>query len=310
MFNNYEIVEYTHSLPFQIQNFTGRTIQDDRGDIKDVLEHWHQEIEIVYTFEGHALHYIDGKVHRAAPGKLFVTNSESIHKVISDEGTLGMPEVIAVVLLVIVDFVKKLVPNLEQMYFLPEADSDMEKIEQLMKEFSYYAGKEKEHEPYENLRLMSMLYELMYLLCRDDLVVRETVFPINNQKNLERLRGIMQYVEVHYTEEITQYEVAKRFYFTKEYFSRFFKKNTGMTFKEYVMHYRLKQAYDPIVYTERSILDIALDCGFADARGLINAFKRVYGDTPYQYRKMHMQKKEHEKIIRDFEKGNFYEYES
>mgnify|MGYP003210763339 FL=1 len=166
--------------------------------------------------------------------------------------------------------------------------------EQLMKEFSYYAGKEKEHEPYENLRLMSMLYELMYLLCRDDLVVRETVFPINNQKNLERLRGIMQYVEVHYTEEITQYEVAERFYFTKEYFSRFFKKNTGMTFKEYVMHYRLKQAYDPIVYTERSILDIALDCGFADARGLINAFKRVYGDTPYQYRKMHMQKKEHE----------------
>ena len=195
MFNNYEIVEYTHSLPFQIQNFTGRTIQDDRGDIKDVLEHWHQEIEIVYTFEGHALHYIDGKVHRAAPGKLFVTNSESIHKVISDEGTLGIPEVIAVVLLVNVDFVKKLVPNLEQMYFLPEADSDMEKIEQLMKEFSYYAGKEKEHEPYENLRLMSMLYELMYLLCRDDLVVRETVFPINNQKNLERLRGIMQYVE-------------------------------------------------------------------------------------------------------------------
>ena len=92
MFNNYEIVEYTHSLPLQIQNFTGRTIQDDRGDIKDVLEHWHQEIEIVYTFEGHALHYIDGKVHRAAPGKLFVTNSESIHKVISDEGTLGTPD--------------------------------------------------------------------------------------------------------------------------------------------------------------------------------------------------------------------------
>lgn len=56
MFNNYEIVEYTHSLPFQIQNFTGRTIQDDRGDIKDVLEHWHQEIEIVYTFEGHCVY--------------------------------------------------------------------------------------------------------------------------------------------------------------------------------------------------------------------------------------------------------------
>ena len=151
MFNNYEIVEYTHSLPFQIRNFTGRTIQDDRGDIKDVLEHWHQEIEIVYTFEGYALHYIDGKIHRAAPGKLFITNSESIHKVISDKGTLGMPKVIAVVLLINVDFVKKLVPDLEQMYFLPEADSDMEVIGQLMKEFSDYAERDKEYEPYENL---------------------------------------------------------------------------------------------------------------------------------------------------------------
>ncbi len=37
----------------------------------------------------------------------------------------------------------------------------------------------------------------------------------------------MQYVEAHYTEEITQYEVAERFYFTKEYFSRFFKKEYG-----------------------------------------------------------------------------------
>lgn len=295
MFNNYEIVEYTHNLPFQIRNFTGKTIQDDRGDIKDVLEHWHQEIEIVYTFEGHAVHYIDGKAHQAQPGKLFVTNSESIHKVMSDEATLGVPGVIAVVLLVNIEFVKKLIPNMSQMYFLPEADTrldvDKETLRCLMKEFSDCAGNEKEMKEYENLKLMSMLYELMYLLCRDDLVVKESVFPINNQKNLERLRGIMQYVEKHYMEEITQYEVAERFYFTKEYFSRFFRKNTGMTFKEYLMRYRLKQAYDPIVYTDRAILDIALDCGFADARGLINAFKRVYGDTPFQYRKRYMKGK-------------------
>ena len=49
MFNNYEIVEYIHSFPLQIQSFTGRTTQDDRGDIKDVLEHWHQEIEMPHA---------------------------------------------------------------------------------------------------------------------------------------------------------------------------------------------------------------------------------------------------------------------
>ena len=49
MFNNYEIVEYIHSFPLQIQSFTGRTTQDDRGDIKDVLEQWHQEIEMPHA---------------------------------------------------------------------------------------------------------------------------------------------------------------------------------------------------------------------------------------------------------------------
>ncbi len=54
MFNNYEIVEYIHSLLLQIQSFTGRTIQDDR-DIKDVLEHWHQEIEMPHAGRPHDL---------------------------------------------------------------------------------------------------------------------------------------------------------------------------------------------------------------------------------------------------------------
>ncbi len=49
MFNNYEIVEYTHSLPFPDPELHGRTIQDDRGDIKDVLEHWHQGIEMPHA---------------------------------------------------------------------------------------------------------------------------------------------------------------------------------------------------------------------------------------------------------------------
>ncbi|MGN1377180.1 MAG: AraC family transcriptional regulator [Dorea sp.] len=268
----------------------GQNLQDDYGNVKNVLEHWHSEMEIVYTFSGHARHYIDGHVYYEAPGKILITNSESIHKIISDESTRGMPGVVAVVLMVNYDFVKQLVPDMHQMYFLSEVNCEKEKICRIMSAFSLYADEQKEYVIYEELKLMSMIYELMYLLCKHALVAKDEVLPINNQKNLERLRGIMQYVGKHYTEPVTQQEVAERFYFTKEYFSRFFRKNTGMTFKEYLTGYRLNCAHKEILYSEKSILDIALNNGFADARGLINAFKNVYGVTPLQYRKLGREK--------------------
>ncbi len=58
-----------------------------------------------------------------------------------------------------------------------------------------------------------------------------------------------------------------------------------MTFIEYVTKYRVYEAAKEIKETDRSILDIALDCGFSDSRGLIRAFHCVYHTTPLQYRK-------------------------
>lgn len=81
---NYEIVEYTCSLPFRIHRIRKDQLTDKYGNVVNVLEHWHREIELVYTFAGHATHYIDGYPYTARPGSMFVTNSESIHKIMSD----------------------------------------------------------------------------------------------------------------------------------------------------------------------------------------------------------------------------------
>lgn len=169
----------------------------------------------------------NGSVHVTEPGSLFVINSESIH--IEDT-----QDIVAAVLMVNYEFVKSMVPMLRQMYFLPKADTGKEQIKQIMLEFSEYADGKRVLKKHEELKLMSMIYRVMYLLCTEALVLKESVLPVNNQKNLERLRGVMQYVSKHYREPVTQWEVAERFYFTKEYFSRFFKKNTGMTFTEYL----------------------------------------------------------------------------
>ena len=40
-----------------------------------LFNHWHEELEIVYTLQGNSLHYIDGTCIKSQPGRLIVVNS-------------------------------------------------------------------------------------------------------------------------------------------------------------------------------------------------------------------------------------------
>lgn len=62
--------------------------------------------------------------------------------------------------------------------------------------------------------------------------------------------------------------------FSQEYFCRFFKKATGMSFTEYVNDYRLEQASGDIERGEKSISDIAADHGFDNDSYFFRLFKR------------------------------------
>lgn len=280
-----QVVDYAERLPFMIHGVHRAELIDGYIQQRDSIEHWHPELEIVYTYAGHAAHFIDGRVHVAAPDSLLITNSESIHKVISDTDIPESVDLVALVLIVNRDFVRTLVPNLSEMYFATEVREHLPEIREIMLYMARYADDRRPIEPYEEWMLIGKMYELMSVLCRTSLYPREEIFPINSEKNLERLRGVMIYVKEHYKEPLLQSEVSARFHFTKEYFSRFFRNNTGMTFKEYLTRVRLRSAKDEILATDKSMLEVALDNGFTDSRSLINAFKAMYGTTPYQFRK-------------------------
>lgn len=274
----YEFVDYFRDVPFRILN-----ISQEMENTDPVMEHWHPELEIIYTYAEGAHYYIDGKPYVSTSGKLLIINSESIHKVIPPNAK-PFPRKMAVVLNVDYAFIKKLIPHMDEMYFISDSGIHTEEIERIMNLFSYYAENNTK-EQFLHLRLIGLFYELMYYLVENSLERKEDIFPINNQKNLERLRGIIEFVEMYYKEPIKQKDVAARFYFTKEYFSRFFKKTTGITFKEYLTRFRLKKAKEELDSTEHTILQIALNNGFSDARGFISAFKDYYQFTPFQYRK-------------------------
>ena len=73
--------------------------------------------------------------------------------------------------------------------------------------------------------------------------------------------------------------------YNHSYFSRIFKNHTGMTFTGYLKKARLNKAEGLLLNTDMSITDIIFESGYTDKTKFFSDFKKLKGETPFQYRK-------------------------
>ena len=100
----------------------------------------------------------------------------------------------------------------------------------------------------------------------------------------EHVINALRYIGSHYTQDISLGEVADEIHLSKSHLSRIFQKQTGTGFAGYVNALRLNLAKTLLENTKKSILDVALECGFSSANILNANFKNAYGCTPGAYR--------------------------
>lgn len=67
--------------------------------------------------------------------------------------------------------------------------------------------------------------------------------------------------------------------------TRYFKKQTGTTFYQYLQKIRLKHAYYDLMHTDMKIIDIALNNGFKNVKSFEKVFQNKYQKTPTNYKK-------------------------
>lgn len=288
---SYEVVHYHTELPFKILNVHKKDLYPNRdlSMVNDVLDHWHNELEIVYSYTNDGEYYTDGVKHPMEDDQFIIVNSRSIHKVISNRTTpyKELPPTLTTVLQISDSFLRSFVPNFDELYFRPVFRSDEKRPAEIMKDLAKYA-ETKSHNKYENMRIIGLVYELLYYICRDDLSLKDVEMPEKSRKNSDTLRKIISYTEENYKSDINEMSVAEHFGYSACYFSRFFKSNMGITYKEFLTRMRLNAAKDSLTGSQKSVLEIAMDCGFSDARGLINMFNKYEGITPLQYRKKYV----------------------
>lgn len=116
----------------------------------------------------------------------------------------------------------------------------------------------------------------------------ETIFrfyaetTINRQYDLP-VRLAMDIVHNRYEQVLTVSKVADEVFVSDSYLMHIFKKNTGMTFHEYLTEYRIQTAIRLMKNKKYRLYEIGEKVGYHNSNSFRQAFKKVTGYSPKDY---------------------------
>ncbi|MNY16469.1 Bifunctional transcriptional activator/DNA repair enzyme AdaA [compost metagenome] len=105
-------------------------------------------------------------------------------------------------------------------------------------------------------------------------------------KNKLNPEFINQYIELHYMENLYLDHMAELLNTSPKYFSNYFKKTFGVGYVEYLNKVRLSHAREFLRHTELSVAEIGEKTGYLNASTFTTTFKKYYGISPSEFRKM------------------------
>lgn len=101
---------------------------------------------------------------------------------------------------------------------------------------------------------------------------------------------VKKMIKENISTEISRDELAAAVYMSPDHLTRLFKKETGMSLSDYIIHKRILLAQKMLESTELSVTEIAQRAGFSYSSYFVKIFKKKMGITPQEYRKEHFAK--------------------
>jgi AraC family L-rhamnose operon regulatory protein RhaS len=263
--------------------------------------HHHDFFEFVYVLEGAAEHTIDGHTAIIGPGEFFFINLKSSHayRCLDDErgfkiiNCLFLPSFIDRTLEGARSF-REILDNYLVNFGHKKATDEVTERTYRDSDGFIRAAAQKMLDEYRERRtgykdvLRNLLVTLLVFLARQDTAADE----------VNSTRYIKEFVVESYARELTLSEIAGEIGISLTYASVKFKEDTGMTFREYLIRYRMERACDLLKRGDKTVFEIAGLVGYSDAAFFYRTFKSRLGVTPRRYREMQRELSDTESISR------------
>lgn len=146
----------------------------------------------------------------------------------------------------------------------------------------------------KGVALYSMILEGKHPAEVENVLLCDTILPLAREifeKTAEQFQGlsdsIIKIIEEEYTEDISLEAIGDRLHYNPNYLSNIFKKETGITFSDYLTGFRFDIAKQWLRETNITVKEISQRLQYRNPQNFIRSFKKKEHMTPGEYRKQH-----------------------
>lgn len=97
-------------------------------------------------------------------------------------------------------------------------------------------------------------------------------------------KRVLDYIAAHLADTITLEQLAREARMSPSHFSRVFKRAVGQSPMRFVTALRVERAKKQLAVRDIPLIEIAIECGFADQAHFSRVFKQAEGVSPRSYR--------------------------
>ena len=234
--------------------------------------HWHDFIEIELVTGGEGVQNVNGREVALRRGSLTVMRPIDHHSVtptqnlrlinLAVDGKLPSDELLA-----------RLVYGDTLFFELDGADSDgMERLFLLIHEENL---RENPSKAYINNLVECLLIRILRLSPKTD---REPAAS-------SRISAAVSYIHLHFKEGVSLRALADKLHYDPTHLSTLFKRETGVSFSDYLNMLRLSYAKELLISTDLKVFEVGIKSGFSTLSNFLRAFSAAFGESPTVFRR-------------------------
>ncbi len=256
---------------------------------KEALKlHSHNYFQIYYVISGKLTHHLENSTAELTAGDIFILPPDQPHYIQTPDGEVDFYSLsftsdyfqnVKEANKLILDFLLYLkaqqAERIEPKISLSYEDMIFTNIlfQRIMAEFSCNKTGKNEIVK-EAVSVLLSLFARVYF--------EENASALVAKENRQIVMHSIEYIKNHFDDDITLSEIVQRSAMSKTNFCTIFNSITGMPFKEYLNHYRIKRAAELIVSGEK-ISIAANGCGYGDFSTFYRNFKKYMGISPSEF---------------------------
>ena len=258
-FNN-ELNEHNHIL-ISLHSFK-------KGYISKL--HWHDFFELEIVVAGNGLHTLNDKQYEISPGSTYLLTYNDFHllNALSDLKVLNIAFVSNAVS-------KELLQAVStggiSLLGSSELDSVTERLELL------------EHTKNKDVNL----YDILSKCFLEELIIRIILkhTTTGGAQTPSAVQRCIMIITENFRDDISLEYVAKKLFVSPNYLGLLFKKAVGSSFRSYLNAIRIRCACNLLATTNKSVKEIASDCGYNSFEHFTYTFKKNMQLSANEYRK-------------------------